>query len=478
MGESIVDSTIDEDKKQMGESAASDGVLEVSVSFGRFENDSLSWEKWSSFSQNKYLEEVGKCSTPGSVAKKAAYFEAHYRKIAARKAELLDQEKQMETGPLRLDGPNCGDLIRKTSDNDEEIDISNDQDPTEIVNQEANLISEVNSTNVDEPKQDASITIECQSSSIEGDKEELDCRLGSPKLEKPEGGVLVKEESPSMGSQDIVESPLNLDNEIECHLKVKEENAKQDPATESQKITLANKERNVARVKKTTVSPLPKSPQISTPRVPRPISSTSTMMSASRSSTKKGTSSSLPRSKNPSAGESRKAAPTSLHMSLSLDPTNSDPASLTSTRKSLIMEQMGDKDIVKRAFKTFQNNFNQLKSPVEDKSSVPKQVPRKGTQLKDMTSVTPRKENEGSHKAGGLDQRTAKFLKKLDEKSSAREAEKTRLRSKSKEEKEAEIKKLRQSLNFKATPMPAFYRGQRLSKSLLDKEGSKNEIHS
>ncbi|EPS58087.1 hypothetical protein M569_16729, partial [Genlisea aurea] len=71
-----------------------DSRLEVSVSFGRFENDVLSWEKWSSFSPNKYLEEVGSLSTPGSVAQKKAYFEAHYKKIAAQKAEILEQEKQ------------------------------------------------------------------------------------------------------------------------------------------------------------------------------------------------------------------------------------------------------------------------------------------------------------------------------------------------------------------------------------------------
>ncbi|RZC80119.1 hypothetical protein C5167_042695 [Papaver somniferum] len=74
------------------------GENDVSVSFGKFENDLLSWDKWSSFSQNKYLEEVEKCATPGSVASKKAYFEAHYKKIAARKAaaELLEQEQQLE----------------------------------------------------------------------------------------------------------------------------------------------------------------------------------------------------------------------------------------------------------------------------------------------------------------------------------------------------------------------------------------------
>ncbi|MCE0480588.1 hypothetical protein HAX54_037607, partial [Datura stramonium] len=67
--------------EQMGESNGSGHTLEVSVSFGRYENDALSWEKWSSFSPNKYLEEAEKCKTPRSVAQKKAYFEAHYKKI-------------------------------------------------------------------------------------------------------------------------------------------------------------------------------------------------------------------------------------------------------------------------------------------------------------------------------------------------------------------------------------------------------------
>uniref|UniRef100_A0A7C9B0P1 TPX2 C-terminal domain-containing protein n=1 Tax=Opuntia streptacantha TaxID=393608 RepID=A0A7C9B0P1_OPUST len=92
MGESLVEAPKVENK--MGESVP---CLQESVSFGRFEHDSLCWERWSTFPTNKYLEEVEKCSTPGSVAQKKAYFEAHYKKIAARKTELLDQEKKRET---------------------------------------------------------------------------------------------------------------------------------------------------------------------------------------------------------------------------------------------------------------------------------------------------------------------------------------------------------------------------------------------
>lgn len=60
-----------------------------SISFGRFTSETLDWGKWSSFSHNKYLEEVEKYSAPGSVAQKKAYFEAHYKRIAAKKAAAL-----------------------------------------------------------------------------------------------------------------------------------------------------------------------------------------------------------------------------------------------------------------------------------------------------------------------------------------------------------------------------------------------------
>ena len=55
--------------------------------------ESLSWEKWSCFSNNRYLEEAEKFSKPGSVAEKKAYFEAHYNRVAARKAAaVLEQQ--------------------------------------------------------------------------------------------------------------------------------------------------------------------------------------------------------------------------------------------------------------------------------------------------------------------------------------------------------------------------------------------------
>ncbi|XP_027101984.1 uncharacterized protein [Coffea arabica] len=64
-------------------------VLGESVSFGRFVSESLAWEKWSTFSHNRYVEEAERYAQPGSVAQKKAFFEAHYKRIAAKKAAAL-----------------------------------------------------------------------------------------------------------------------------------------------------------------------------------------------------------------------------------------------------------------------------------------------------------------------------------------------------------------------------------------------------
>ncbi|XP_057949450.1 protein WVD2-like 7 isoform X2 [Malania oleifera] len=69
-------------------------ALGESISFGRFLTEPLDWERWSTFSHNRHLEEIEKFSKAGSVAEKKAYFEAHYKRIAAKKAEETTPEEE------------------------------------------------------------------------------------------------------------------------------------------------------------------------------------------------------------------------------------------------------------------------------------------------------------------------------------------------------------------------------------------------
>lgn len=76
-----------------------DSLPTDSISFGRFEAESLCWERWSTFSHNRYLEEVQKCSKPGSVEEKKAYFEAHFKKkpSLAQNGMIIGQTSDSET---------------------------------------------------------------------------------------------------------------------------------------------------------------------------------------------------------------------------------------------------------------------------------------------------------------------------------------------------------------------------------------------
>ncbi|KAF2306015.1 hypothetical protein GH714_009448 [Hevea brasiliensis] len=110
-------------------------ALGQSISFGKFMSESLAWDKWSTFSHNRYVEEAERFSRPGSVAQKKAFFEAHYKNLAARKAAALLE--QANTAANNVPEP--------TQEGGVQEDAT--QDPGIAINTEASFVPDDNGHN-------------------------------------------------------------------------------------------------------------------------------------------------------------------------------------------------------------------------------------------------------------------------------------------------------------------------------------------
>uniref|UniRef100_A0A7N0TR67 TPX2 C-terminal domain-containing protein n=1 Tax=Kalanchoe fedtschenkoi TaxID=63787 RepID=A0A7N0TR67_KALFE len=592
-----------------GESTTPVRSLEVSISFGRFENDLLSWEKWSSFSQNKYLEEVEKCATPGSVKEKKAYFEARNKLIAVRKAEMLN--KQMEASRESSTANEIQDPCRNgVNQYDEEVieenvfgsevsspdvgehpgletnifacqepgekDVIGDLTEAEIVQQEQILKNDLNGCGTNQPFGVQTLVLgsaqaneENQIGHLSDMGSKVDVCTDAPEEVKEET-ILKSELSPSMLYQLKAEdawpsespSPIEGENvrseytedipasetvniavEPECDREqasisdgksAQSQRMKRNPPrSSSREVFPVNRQNGVENVKK-VASSVPRSPQTSIPKKSKPStaavksvspslpvsrvkktaasaapksphvaattrstshSTTPALKSSLLSPSKKGADSLTSKKKSNLAGVSRKPTPATLHMSLNfgskVSGSVSGSTSVTEPRKSLFMEKMGDKDIVKRAFHYMSTPLNSVSM---DANATPKQVrdktdvkPSKPTLQKHKDRLVKKGVEEISKKPSSIstsynllarhskdDKR--KEVKKVTEKAERKEAPKTRLPSNSKEVKEFHTGERRQSLTYKATAQPGLCRAHRLSISFQDKDASNSEL--
>ncbi|KAL8121157.1 uncharacterized protein LOC141725071 isoform X1 [Apium graveolens] len=339
MGESVVNAP--DVQTKMGGSVSPHGALEVSISFGRFENDSLSWEKWSTFSPNKYLEEVEKCSTPGSVAQKKAYFEAHYKKIAARKAELLEQENMMRTDSLRSNDLNCTDYSTSTSGTEAEHGTLNGQNLAEEVELDTNSVSEESSSLVNESAEADrnGNAIECQNSLVETAGAEIE-RLQFKEVDYSGKADLITDKILKISEevQDTDEKPVKSENETISMVEGQVEKSEFNADNTDQKVPQAKKEQNSALImKKKPVLPTTKSTGPSTPTNPRlPMSvSTSTPRSSKLGSTSTSKSSKLAATSTSRSSKPMSAStPRSSKPVTASTPRSSKPVSASTPRSS------------------------------------------------------------------------------------------------------------------------------------------------
>ncbi|XP_047322779.1 protein WVD2-like 7 [Impatiens glandulifera] len=310
--------------------ASSSSLEEVSVSFGRFEGDcSASWEKWSSFSPNKYLEEVEKCSTPGSVAQKKAYFEAHYNKpiVVAAAAAAASNQYQQQTDT---------DVSPAVPQEMDDLELSNNNDHGKII-----------MTEVTDPVFDVKIE---------------NCQI-------------------------LLQENIHLTESLEKEVTV-------DASEKPQKVEINKKPQKVEIKKKPQKVEIKKKSPL--PLLTKSTKSTSTTTVVASSSSSANVVTSMGKSISPATDRKTNYAnsSSSLHNNMSMSLLLGHDATTTTTRKSLIMEKMEDKDIVKRAFRTFQNNFNQsIRSAVDVADEKNKSTQRKQLSIS-TTSQTQTKLNQ------------------------------------------------------------------------------------
>ncbi|KAG6764671.1 hypothetical protein POTOM_032152 [Populus tomentosa] len=220
-------------------------ALTESISFGRFMSESLAWEKWSTFSHNRYLEEVEQFSKPGSVAQKKAYFEAHYKKRAAMKAAaLLEQANaasnvpEVEAADEALNSSHVNsELPKETNDV-----IINEQDEGSV---DAGVIqsSDANAFYADELKDNL------QNAKEEGNEEVREKKVAMENSIQVEN---VKENENAEDGDIIVAMPEEkMPNKVTCHSNL--------VAAEEENVTLPSNERQSKSSSRSRASILPKS---------------------------------------------------------------------------------------------------------------------------------------------------------------------------------------------------------------------------
>ncbi|CAN4124054.1 unnamed protein product [Withania somnifera] len=491
-----------------------------SISFGRFENESLCWERRSSFTHNRYLEEVEKYSKPGSVTEKKAYFEERFRRRALLSQSSSEWQNGTESQASENDGPENtgyeGDFEHVNEIGHSAHFVANHERSANLLENEKYQASENESyvedfEHVNEVGHSAGFDenhdrlmhlskngkYQAENTAYDGDFERVDEIGDSTRFEESldgshNGDIEITEcggedriifHSGSLAEQaanssNVLQSiPEHLEAEAKFHLNagnsafadpipeidVKEKLEGQDSSMEfsSNSVDLSSNAHTTE--KDGSVSSEPQR------------SSSSKVRSASQS---RDTKFRMLSQVNVTSGKGKQAhkdmprKPNRRHSDVSLTQKGAKPrldALGTLLRSTARMPKpevcSGSKANVLNQQKSTGQQLRARKA-VASRASCTEEVTHRvhqsvNREKQSVNSCQPEVKQNGPSFRFKSEERTRKrkeFLMKLEEKVHAKEEETHQLQARTQEKKEAELKQLRRSLNFKATPMPAFYR--------------------
>ncbi|XP_057445616.1 protein WVD2-like 4 isoform X2 [Lotus japonicus] len=472
-------------------------ALGQSISFGRFMSESLAWEKWSSFSHNRYVEEAERYSRPGSVAQKKAFFEAHYKKLAAQKAAaMLEQANNAEAQNNATEQEDASVIddegVVKGEQDAKVLSLISESDPPIVraighdsdSNAEASIISESNMVEEAEPDMEQAVVA---GNSI---KVELKNQLDEVDAHK--------EQSEKLSVTPLIMTPTVKVLDPKSDQEVLAWTGKKKPPVSLSELLKANATSRFTSTPVKSTAPNGTTKFISTPVKPiAPISSKRDNIATPMSNKLPTLSSNnnksripltevdymdhtTPLSRIPAAlntTDKKRSTPKSLQMSANFTPirelnrltasvmrkfestragAGSSKASNDSLMTPLRTPTMVSKEMQKHSSLTPLTEKKRNKTPIDpstagNRTSGPKWRLLYGENKMRSPVIT-------SPFNLKTEERAARRKKKLEEKFNANEPQKVQLHTKLKEKAGTEIRKLSQSFCFKARPLPDFYK--------------------
>ncbi|XP_068333442.1 protein WVD2-like 7 isoform X2 [Pyrus communis] len=430
-------------EEPVGLSFQADSLHSGSISFGRFENEVLSWEKRSSFSHNRYVEEVEKCLKPGSVIERKAYFEAHFKKKGFPKPNLVEcysgsnyqvcendvlesdayreefEDGNEDNGCAHFDETSEGSEyhgdfeVKECEKEDPEVSLSDPQRASEL--NDEHILVDIKDDNPEETHQTG-----------------IGCDMFSSSLDEPETDVNENHNGDAVNADEshnsVTMNPKTAADE-EVNITIVESLHNSSSKLKAGKESKISK----SRVKsKASISPVKKS-----------ISAESSTVPTNKSNTREreGT---------------RRMDKEKLSSKTAIPPTHSvrtTPKSEDSTKlkgKSA-HESRSDKEF-------FVKNLGEPQPPAVKPESRGRQTANRLNQRVNVTKSDTRSSVVTfNFKSSERAERRKEFFTKMEEKMHAKEDEMNKIQARKQEKNEAEIRQFRKSLNFKAAPMPSFY---------------------